>query len=141
MTTGTQPDHAATFQLKAIMLHQDDNNSVSDANVIDASKAFRVYLEFSGTGITWNGFVKTSQPVTINYYAEGKGGVPDLTLGAKNLNLGVLGGDPTATVPASATEMMAMIKDPGLYELAATVTFDNFPGYAGFVDGLIIEVI
>lgn len=138
LTTACQPE-TNMFKLNILDLTIRDNNGIDSALVVDAGVNFDLWMTFGGQGIDWKNFCNNSREYKVEYFADAKG-----TQG--NLNLGhTLPGvhlSPSKTLYGEQdTKISAVINTPGIYELSCVVTFPNWSGYAGFIDGLMIEVI
>lgn len=109
------------------------------ADIIPEKGEFQLALSFETVGALWASWA--GDPFKVFYYAEGIGeGTKERDLGYAE---GVLKAGPdkygapetTLTVAAAANDLT-----PGVYRIAAVVTFPNLPGITGFTEDLLIQV-
>jgi len=100
--------------------------------IVDVGTSFNLKATFDGSGVIWNGYEISTEPYTVNFYAE-RIGTGAMNLGSVGGNLSAGGGPYTATLPTT-------INTPGLYRIGCTVTLDNHLYIAGFQEGLLQQV-
>lgn len=111
-------------------------------NIVRDNEGFDVTLTFQGNpaGIVWNALKTSALRYVVTYFAESIGpGTDSAALGvfAGNLAVGVdiyTAARTTVVVPGGTLQ-------PGVYRLAATLTFPTAPGFAGFFEGTLLQVI
>jgi len=129
-----------------IDLQNRDNNGVDAINVLTADKEFDLWLSFKGSGSAWELMEFVGVQYEIVYYADRELGP------AQNIHLGTKTG---TLIPGKSiykdpeTMHKAIIKEPGIYELSAVVSFFAvnpatgakwvIKGVTGFAEELVVQ--
>jgi hypothetical protein len=134
------------LNFEVIDLQNRDNNGVDAINVLTANKEFDLWLSFRGTGSAWELMEFVGVQYEVVYYADRELGP------AENINLGTVSGTlipNKGTYGDPDTILKAVIKDPGIYELSAVVTFFAVnpvtqakwvvKGVTGFAEELVVQ--
>jgi len=148
--TSSQPSATTPIslflKLEVLNLENRDNDGTLAGNILTAGKPFDLWLSFKGSGSAWDLMDFVGAQYEIVYYA-------DRVLGpAANINLGTVIG---TLIPGQniykdpETMLQPAIAEPGIYELAAVVTFFVihpvtkakwiFKGVTGFAEELVVQ--
>jgi hypothetical protein len=127
-----------TFDVNTLVI-----NEIGDppSNIIATGKDFDLSLTLQGGGVVFNGFEGLGIEYNVSYFMEGIGANADeRDLGTVKKNLVPGKGtykdaDTRLSISAAANDLK-----PGVYRVAALVTFPAVPGMTGFIEDLLVEV-
>jgi len=137
---------ALLLKLDVIDLENRDNDTMLASNIITANNPFDLWLSFKGAGSAWDLMEFVGVHYEIVYYADRELGP------AENIKLGTVTGILTpghGIYNDPETALKAVIKEPGIYELSAVVSFYAVhpvtgkkwvvKGITGFAEELVIQ--
>lgn len=136
-----QPVIHGQFVLETTDLEVTTSLGDPPTNIISSATPFTVALSFQAQpGLpTWIGIRNSSLPYRVVYLAESVGPHADANLGTRALNF--IPGLDLYTAAQTALVVPANFLQPGIYRLAAQISVNNFPGFAGFFEGELFEII
>jgi hypothetical protein len=110
------------------------------SNIIPSGGDFDLSLTFVGSGTPFIGFENLATPYRVSYYMEGIGAnATEVDLGTVSGSL-IPGRGGTYTGADTRLSILNNNLQPGVYRVAALVTFPAVPGMTGFVEDLLIQV-